>query len=432
MCDVRPQKAEPNRTRLTVGGDRINYPGDCGTPTADMLLVKILFNSIISTEGARFMTGDIKNFYLNTPLKRKEYVRLRLSDVPQEIIDEYKLQEKATPDGMVYIAVSKGMYGLPQAGLLAQELLEERLAKHGYRQSKIIPGYWTHEWRPVQFALVVDDFGVKFCGKEHADHLMIVLKQNYEVTEDWEGEKFIGITLDWDYDERLVHLSIPGYVQKGLVQFRHPRPKRPQNSPYPFTPPKYGAKVQYAEGEDKSPPLDKEGKKKVQQVSGKFLWYSRAIDSTMLTALSAIASQQSEPTEETMNKVRWFLDYCASQEDAVITYRASDMVLAGHSDAGYLNEKNARSRAGGHWFLSNNAECPPDNGAILNIAQIIKAVMSSAAEAELAALYINAREAVHMRNIHTNSPRRPSKQTTVQRRGSSTAKYNRNAPKQWI
>ena len=67
VCDVRPTKAEQNRTRLTVGGDRINYPDDCGTPTADMLLVKLLLNSVISTRGAEFMTADIKNFYLNTP-----------------------------------------------------------------------------------------------------------------------------------------------------------------------------------------------------------------------------------------------------------------------------------------------------------------------------------------------------------------------------
>ena len=96
------------------------------------------------------------------------------------------------------------MYGLPQAGLLAQELLEERLAKHGYKQSEIIQGFWTHEWRPIQFALVVDDFGVKYCGKEHAEHLMGVLREHYEVTEDWEGEKsselpWIGITMNARY-----------------------------------------------------------------------------------------------------------------------------------------------------------------------------------------------------------------------------------------
>ena len=82
-----------------------------------------------------------------------------------------------------------------------------------------------------------------------------------------------------------------------------------------------------------------------------------------------------------------------------MTYSASDMVLAVHSNAGYLNEPEARSRAGGHFFLSTNAAIPPNNGAILNVAQIIKNVMSSATEAELGALYINAKEAVYMQLI---------------------------------
>ena len=75
------------------------------------------------------------------------------------------------------------------------------------------------------------------------------------------------------------------------------------------------------------------------------------------------------------------------------------MILAAHSDASYLSEPNARSRAGGHFFLSTNCQYPPNNGAILNIAQIIKNVMSSAAEAEVGALFICAREAVYIRNI---------------------------------
>jgi len=165
VCDVKPTKAEPNRTRLTVGGDRINYPNDCRTPTADMLLVKLLFNSVISTKGAKFMTGDIKNFYLNTPLTRYEYVRLKLSDIPEEVIQEYNLREKASADGTVYIEIWKGMHELPQAGLLAQQLLEKRLEKHRYKQSKLIPGFLTHKWRPIQFSLMVDDFGVKYQGK---------------------------------------------------------------------------------------------------------------------------------------------------------------------------------------------------------------------------------------------------------------------------
>ena len=89
-----------------------------------------------------------------------------------------------------------------------------------------------------------------------------------------------------------------------------------------------------------------------------------------------------------------FLDYVATQEEAVLTFNSSDMKLAVHSNASYLSEPKARSRAGGHFFLSNDSTIPPNNSAILNIAHIIRHIMPSATEAELAALYIMAREAV--------------------------------------
>ena len=136
--------------------------------------------------------------------------------------------------------------------------------------------------------------------------------------------------------------------------------------------------------------LSKEEKKYIQQVLGTFLYYGRAVDSTMLTALSSIASTQAEPTEETMANIKLFLDYTASHQDAILTYQASDMVLVVHSNASYLSKPKAQSQAGGHFFMSSNVTNPHSNGAVLNIAQLIKAVMSSAAEAELGALYINA------------------------------------------
>ncbi len=94
VCTLRPEKVEQNQTRFTVGGNHINYPGAVATPTAEMLVAKMLFNSIISTKGAKFMTMDISNFYLMTPLKRPEYIRIKLTDIPKEIIDEYKLCKK--------------------------------------------------------------------------------------------------------------------------------------------------------------------------------------------------------------------------------------------------------------------------------------------------------------------------------------------------
>ena len=93
------------------------------------------------------MTIDISNFYLMTPLKRPEYICLKLMDISKEIIDEYVLNKKATADGSIYIEANKGMHGLPHAGFLANDLLERRLNKYGYRQSKLVPGLWKHDWR---------------------------------------------------------------------------------------------------------------------------------------------------------------------------------------------------------------------------------------------------------------------------------------------
>ena len=397
-CLIRPEKIdEPNRTRLVAGGDRVHYPFDAGTPTADLLTVKLLINSVISTHGARFFTMDIKNFYLNTPMARYEYMRLKLADMPADVIEHYKLLDVATPDGYVYCEIRKGMYGLPQAGIIAQELLAKRLKEHGYSQSETTPGLWKHEWRPIIFSLVVDDFGVKYVGEEHAQHLLKTIQKYYQCSVEKEGERYCGLTIKWDYPNKKVHILMPNYIENGLKRFQHPPPIVKQNQPHPHVHKTYGAKVQYAKEPDDSVPLDKLGKKFIQEVTGVFLFLARAVDATMLTPLSALASEQATPTEKTMQDCLQFLDYAASQDEAIVTYRASDMKLAIHSDASYLSEPKARSRAGGHMFMAGSEEIPINNGAVLNISQIIKAVMSSAAEAELGALFINAKTAVSIR-----------------------------------
>jgi hypothetical protein len=119
----------------------------------------------------------------------------------------------------------------------------------------------------------------------------------------------------------------------------------------------------------------------------------------MLVALNAIATQQASPAQKTMDRVKQLLDYCASQEEAILTYHSSDMVLAIYCDAGYLNKSKSWSRAGGHFSLSSDVQFLPNNGAVLNIAQIINAVMSLAAEAKMGALFLNAKETVHMQCI---------------------------------
>ncbi len=230
-------------------------------------------------------------------------------------------------------------------------------------------------------------------------HLISILKEHYEISEDWKGTKFIGLTLKWDYSGRKVHISMPGYAEEALVQFWHEQPKQKQNAPHKHTPPNYRGKTQYAKPEQPSCLLDKVEKTYVQAMTGTLLYYVRLVDSTILTTLNAIATQQVVPTESTMEEIKQLLDYCASQEEAIVTYHASDMILAVHSDAGYLNKRKMQSRAGGKFYLLSDVPYPPNNGAILNIAKVIDAVVSSAAEAELGVLFINAREAVYLRCI---------------------------------
>ena len=256
-CDMKPNKTETHRIRLTAGGDRINYPEDVGTPTADMTLFKCHANSIISTPGARCIMIDIKDFYLNTPMKRPEYMRLKITDIPDEIIEQYNLRELVDDDGYVYCEITKGMYGLPQAWIISQNQLATRLAKHGYHQSKIIPGLWTHETRPTTFTLVVDDFAIKIMSEDDANHLINILKKDYTISVDREATKYIGLTIEWDYDNGKVHMHMPGYLEKAMIRFKHETPTKVQNSPHRHIEVKYGAKKQYIDKEVESPPFQK-------------------------------------------------------------------------------------------------------------------------------------------------------------------------------
>ena len=137
-----------------------------------------------------------------------------------------------------------------------------------------------------------------------------------------------------------------------------------------------------------------EGVKHVQGIIVALLWYRRAVGKKLLFVLSAIGSQQAAATESTADAIHQLIDYVATYPNNGITYRASDMVLAGHSDAGYLNENRARSRFGAHIFLLEYETMFRHNLPILAIAKIIKFVMSSATEDELATMFITAQKMV--------------------------------------
>jgi hypothetical protein len=167
-------------------------------------------------------------------------------------------------------------------------------------QSKHTHGLFTHTTCPNAFsALIVDDFGVKYVGKENAQHLIDTLSAKYKITTDWTGTLYCGIMLKWDYTKQTVELSMPTYVAKALQRFQHELPTKPEDAPHTSVHPQYGAPVQYTEEEDKSQHLNKAGIKRVQEIVGVFLYYARAIDLTMLMALNSISVAQANSTEHT-------------------------------------------------------------------------------------------------------------------------------------
>jgi hypothetical protein len=229
VCDYKPHKQEKERVWLTVGGDRLDYSGDITTSTADITTFKILINSTLSTKDVAMMMMDIENYYLGTPLPRFEYMKMLLSRFPEEIIQKYSLNALAV-DGWVCIEIRKCMLGLKQAGLLANQLLQTRLAPFGYYPARHTPGLWLHKTWPISFTLIVDDFAVKYVGKQHAEHLQNALLRMYQLTAYWTATVYSGMTLNWDYDKRTYDISMPG-TPRARPHGRKNEPKRPESHP---------------------------------------------------------------------------------------------------------------------------------------------------------------------------------------------------------
>jgi hypothetical protein len=404
-ANYRPQKANPYRVRFTVGGNLINYKGPTYTPTADITTAKLLFNSVLSTPRAKFFTVDLSNFYLITPFQNPseyEYMYIPAWCIPPDIMEEYNLRKKVS-NGRVLVQIRTGMYGLPQAGRMAYLKLKRHLAADGYLPTGQTPGLFKHITRPILFTLVVDDFGVKFQGQHHADHLINTLKKHYDVTVDKTGNLFCGLHLKWNYTKRTVDVSVPHFVQKACKRFGVSTPLKPEHSPHKVAAPKYGAAQQLTDTIDNNPKLNDKQKKLCQEITGTFLWYGRAVDNTMLCPIGAIATAMSTASwKDIKQRLTKFLNYAATHPNAAIRYRASQMHLWIHTDASYLNEPKARSRGAGYFFLSDrprlpirpNDPAPPHNAPILVNSKVIPNVMSSVQESETGMGFLNARDAI--------------------------------------
>ena len=406
VCDVRPKKDDVYRTRLTVGGDKLDYDGDASSPAASLIETKLLINSVISVakNGARFFTFDIKDQFLQSMLPEPEYMRIHSRYFFQDIRQKYNIDALIAPDGYVYCKITKGMYGLKQAARLANDKLVDLLAPFGYAPDPYAPNIWSHNSRRTVFCLCVDDFGVQYYNQDDVDHLVNALKTAFQVYIDYDGKDYCGLKLEWNYEKGYVDVDMHGFVTKTRVKLQHPPPRKPQHAPHRWNPPVYGKKQQMITDPDTSPLLSPKDKQVIESIVGSFLYYGRAVDSTILPTLNEIGMQQSKPTVKTQEEATMLLDYLYTHPNAKIRFYASDMRLHIDTDAAYLIAPGAKSRFAGHYYMgSNTSPSAPQsthhNAPIHVNCKLLKHVVSSAAEAETGGLFSNCQAAIPIRHM---------------------------------
>jgi hypothetical protein len=349
------------------------------------------------------MMADIDDFYLGHLLPEKEYIKVHLNHIPQEIIAHHGLAALANKHGFVLLIVHKTMYG-KQSGILSRQALVACLAGGGFHADPLTPTIFTHETRPISFLLIVDDFPIKCIHKEDADYLLDTLRQGgYKFKTDWDAKKALGLALTWDYTNRSVQISMPGYCEKALKRFDVVRSQRPVRSPTPYQAPIYGRSgAQPAADPDTSPPATAADTLRLQEVCGVFLYWARALDTISHFALSRLASQQGNPTEKTMAHVEIFLQYVAWDPHKSVTFHGSDMVLSAYSDASFASERDCRSRAAGVFMLGNKKDRIDDANIIPmpfhGSSIILSFVAPTTAEAEYGSAYTQGQTAIGMRN----------------------------------
>ena len=391
------------RVRGTAGGDRVNYPGDVSARTAEMEVIKALIHSVASDrfhkKDAQWMTLDIKDYYLGTPMPRPEFVRIPLKFIPKDIQRKYAL-DKYEHRGAVLFQVNKCMYGLPQAGLLSQQRLVAHLEQHGYIQHDHVDCLFHHAERGTRFSLVVDDFGVKYHGLDNANHLIDTLKKLYDIKVNWKGDKYLGFLIEFDDNEHTVTLSMPEYIPKAIQRFNNNKTFHHAPTPALYHPPEYGKKGPQTERVDSTRPLNTAEVKRLQEITGTFLFYARAVDCTMLPACVQLAAAQADPTTAALGAADRLIRYAAGVPAQRLVYKACDMILYIQSDASHQSITDSRSVAGGLFYLGNHdARTMPINGPLLAISKVIPNVAAFAGESEYAALFLNAQHGVWLRIV---------------------------------
>ena len=141
-------------------------------------------------------------------MARYDYMKLALNLSPDKIIEQYDLRSLVCPNGWIYMEIRKGMPVLKKAGRISNDRLKIHLAQFGYAPVPCTPSLWKHATCDITLSFIVNDFGVKYVGKENSDHLIQVIKKQYTIFIDWNDSLFCGLHIQWDYSARNCNISM--------------------------------------------------------------------------------------------------------------------------------------------------------------------------------------------------------------------------------
>ena len=392
------------RTRATIGGDRIDYPYTTTAMTAELEAIKLLINAMIS-DNAAFSTVDLEDFYLGTPLPHPEYIRIPVSFIPKKVMAFYKLTGYVYK-GAIFCMVLKTHYGLPQAGALSQQRLFKHLEANGYFQLHHAPALFRNRDGTIRFALVVDDFAVVWSSKTAMNHFLGTLRKLYTIKVDYQGLQYLGLSIRINRHQRHVTLSMPGYIAR-LLQRVRPDGIKGATTPSIYSAPNYKSRSAQTATVDVSPLASPSQQHELQVVVGTLLYYARTVDPSILTAVHELGSVQAKPTLNDLRKMERLLQYVSTHQTYGIRFHASSMQLQIQSDASYLSRTKARSVCGGIHYLGSETAI---NGPFFCTSKMISCVVTSAAEAELGAVFQNAQKGAHFRNtlVELGYPQQPT------------------------
>ena len=307
----------------------------------------------------------------------------------------------------MYLAVTIAIPGRPDAGKIAQQALLAHIKSSGYIPAANTDCLFINPNNSVQFITHCDDFLIKSDGRTNdVQHLVDQLSSKYTLNFNKSASAYLGakISLSRNSNSLLdtITVSMPHYVQAGLDVLNF-TPSYHPSSPEQYQAPTY-SNADTVEVTDDSPPATQAQQTFLCKAVGIFRYYVDAVDFVLIKPMALLAKEQSNPTEATMERLNRFLNYIAQNQQAVLSYRPSDMQLVIHSDASHHSEPAAQSRAGGYFTLGNPIYTGPSdpyslNGPIKVISKRLPTVTSSTAESEYGAMYINAQAACPLRLI---------------------------------